>query len=394
MNMPSLSMNHKQKNLFVPEYGDPREPEVRVRYAYLEATVSIIGNIGLFFLKVLLGLFINSVGLIADGIHSLSDVSSSLVILFGFRIVKKPADTKHPFGHGRSEYITTLIIALLLILTGFTFMYQAAQRIINPEPLGNQEILLIIVAIIFITVVIKELMARYSYVLSKKIQSDALHADGWHHRSDALSSLIVIIGILGSQAGFAVADSIAGFIVAFFIIYIGVKLVRISSDNLLGKAPDNELLQTIKKIALTTPGVTSVHKLHVHDYGLKKVVTLHAEVQACLTVEESHIIATDIESSIKNETQYSANIHIEPQESCNDCTKIDLLKQFLKKQKEIISYDELKITRTQGKDTITVNLSVDKDMSVEKSNQLKEKLQTFYTKRCGPCCIDIHFTPA
>lgn len=381
-------------NLFIPDFGDSNDANVRAKYGYLEAVISIIGNILLFFVKFILGVLINSIGLIADSVHSLSDVSSSIVLILGFRVAKKPADKQHPFGHGRSEYIATLVIAVLLIITGFGFIQQAAERILTPTSLAFQEYSYIIVAIIIGTAVAKELMARYSSLLGKKIQSETLKADAWHHRSDAITSIIVVTGILASRFGFPIIDPIAGIFVSCFIIYIGAKLIHTSSDTLIGKAPDNELLLDIKKIVTTTSGITGVHKIYVHDYGTNKVITLHAEVDASLSIEEAHAIADDVERTIKKEYKYSTFIHIEPKETCSDTKKIDILENFLRKQQDILSYHNVKIIQSKDKDVINLHLLVDKHMSIQHSHDLQEKLEIFYTKNCGPCEINIHFDPA
>ncbi|UCD13825.1 MAG: cation transporter, partial [Thermoplasmatales archaeon] len=198
--------------LMIPQYGDSQDPIVRAKYGYLEATVSILGNTLLFFLKLLLGLFINSIALIADGVHSLSDVSTSGVVIFGFRIAKKQPDKEHPYGHGRAEYIATLIIATLLIITGFGFIQQSIERIIDPQNITHQEYAIIISVIVMVSAVLKELMARFSFAISKRIKSDVLRADAWHHRSDAISSIGVAISIIVSRYGFPILDPIFGII--------------------------------------------------------------------------------------------------------------------------------------------------------------------------------------
>ena len=266
-------MIEKSRLEIIPDYGDPENPNIRAKYGYLEATVSIIGNILLFLMKIILGLFINSIALIADGFHSLSDVSTSGVVIFGFRIAKKQPDKEHPYGHGRAEYIATLIIAILLILVGLGFIQQSIERIINIENIAHQEYAIIISIIVLISAIGKELMARYSNAIAKKINSDVLKADAWHHRSDAISSIGVAIGILGARYGFPILDPIFGMLVSVIIIYVGIKLVRTASNFLMGQAPDEKLIKQIKVIAKTTDNVKGIHDLSLHDYGTTKIIT-------------------------------------------------------------------------------------------------------------------------
>ena len=188
-------MSKSSKFKIIPDYGDINDPSIRAKYGYLEATVSIIGNVIIFLIKLFLGLFINSIALIADSVHSLSDVSTSGVVIFGFRTAKKKPDKEHPYGHGRAEYIATLIIAVILIIVGFSFIEQSVERIINIKDIEHGEYAIIISIIVIISAVLKELMARYSYLLAKKINSDVLKADAWHHRSDSISSIGVACNI-------------------------------------------------------------------------------------------------------------------------------------------------------------------------------------------------------
>lgn len=305
-------MNAKKRVKLIPEYGDVTNPKIRAKYGFLEAIVSITGNIILFLIKLILALLINSIGLAADAIHSLSDISTSGIVIFGFKIAKKQPDKKHPFGHGRAEYIATLIIAVILIFTGFTFIQRSFERIINPEPLVNTEFALFTFIIIICTVIGKELMARYSSLISKKIRSDMLKADSWHHRTDAISSIGVAIGVIGSYLGFPILDAIFGVIVSLIIIYVGFHLIKTSSDYLIGSRPSSELLKKLQKITQANSEVSGIHSIYVHDYGHIKILTCHAEMNGDLSLNKAHHIADKLEEKIRTSTQYFPVIHVEP----------------------------------------------------------------------------------
>ena len=377
----------------IPEYGDINNPDIRAKYGYLEATVSIIGNTLLFLMKLILGLFINSIALIADSVHSLSDTATSGIVIFGFRIAAKQPDKEHPHGHGRAEYIATLIIAILLILVGLGFIQQSIERIINLETIEHGEFALIIGIIIILTAIGKEAMARYSNAIAKKINSDVLKADAWHHRSDAISSIGVAIGILGARYGFPILDPIFGILVSIIIIYVGINLVRTASNYLIGQAPDKKLIDQIKETALKTNKIKGIHDIYLHDYGTTKILTLHAEVDNNLTLEEAHKIADNLEKDIYNQTNFSSIIHIEPIKTTDNVFKKKIIKKVLEQQKQIKSFHKIVIIDTGEKDNIKMHLIVDKDMSVKDTHELSEILRSIFKKKYGPCEIDIHFEP-
>ena len=382
------------KSIIIPNYGDSKDPVVRAKYGYLEATVSILGNTALFLLKLFLGLFINSIALITDGVHSLSDVSTSGVVILGFRIAKKQPDKEHPFGHGRAEHIATLIIAVLLIMAGFSFIQQSIGRIIDPQTIAHQEYALVISVIVLISALVKEIMARFSFIISKRIKSDVLRADAWHHRSDAISSIGVAISIIGSRYGFPILDPIFGMVVSVIIIYVGITLIRTSSDFLMGQSPDKKTIENIKILAKSTDGVKGVHNIYLHDYGTTKIITLHAEVGNNLTLDKAHAIADILESKIQKKTRCSTIIHLEPKEMHIDMkTRKRIIETILSEQKEIISFHKIQIIRGIENDDLKMHLIVDKDMSTQNSHELCHRLESDLQKEYGPCIVDIHFEP-
>lgn len=385
-------MPKSKKIRLVPDYGDTNNPNVRAKYGYLEAAVSIIGNTLLFLLKLTLGLFINSIALIADGVHSLSDVSTSGVVIFGFRIAKKQPDKEHPFGHGRAEYIATLVIAILLILVGFGFIQQSVERIINPEKIAHQEYAIIISIVVLFSAVVKELMAKYSFIISKKINSDVLKADAWHHRSDAISSIGVAIGIIAARYGYPLFDPIFGVMVSIIIIYVGLKLIKTSSDFLMGTELDKKTEDKIIKITKSVNLVKDVHKMYLHDYGTSKVLTLHVEIQPGLTIEQAHEIADIVEKKIQDETSFSTVVHLEPANKKTDFSKDKkTIERILRKQKRVITFHKIRIIKGVEKDDIKMHLVVDEKMPVSESHELSEEIKEIIQKEYGPAFVDIHF---
>lgn len=290
----------------------PEKNLSRKRIGYLEAWVSIIGNVLLFLLKLLIGVAINSLSLIADAFHSLSDVLTSIVVLVGFKFGEKPADKEHPFGHGRIEIIATLIIAFLLIVVTYDLGKSAVLRIISPQKVKFSSI-----AIIFMitSAGFKEWMASFSIFLGKKINASSLIADAWHHRSDAIASLLVGLGLIFMRFNLYLIDGILALGVAILIGWIAVRLIITSSSTLIGEAPDLELINKISQISLSVPGVLNIHDIYVHDYNTNKVISLHVEVNDNLLADVAHEIATTVEEKIKEKTHaYNVTAHIDPKE--------------------------------------------------------------------------------
>jgi len=387
-------MIKSNKFSIIPDYGDIKDQNVRAKYGYLEGFVSIIGNTLLFVLKLILGIFINSIALIADSVHTLSDSGTSAVVIFGFKIAKKPPDKEHPFGHGRIEYVATLIVAILLIIVGLSFIEQSIVRILYPENLANSEYALIIGIVVMISAVFKELIAQFSYSIGKKINSDVLIADAWHHRSDAIASIAVGLGIIGSTYGYPFLDPIFGLVVSIIIIYVGLDLIRKTSNLLIGTELDDEIVRKVRKILGPIDGVDDFDEISMHDYGSSKIISMQISVENDLTLEQAHEIADQIENKIKDQMNISTIIHLEPKEEHQD-KKITqkIIEGILEKQKEIISFHKIQIIRSGKTENIKMHIIVDKDMSIEDSHKLCHNLESIIEKKYSKCKVDIHLEP-
>jgi len=288
-----------------------KEPE-RKAIGYLEGWISIIGNIGLFVFKLISGIYLNSISLIADAFHSLSDVLTSGIVILGFKLGDKPPDEKHPFGHGRIEQIATIFIAFILFIVAYDLAKSSIIRIIKPQKV---EFNLYVFIVLIISSLFKEWMARFSIFLGERIDSLALTADAWHHRSDAVATILVALGLLTTKLGSYRVDGIVGIIVSILIGWVGVDITKSSSSFLIGQMPDKKLIDLIKIVTSSTPGVLSCHEIFVHDYQNKKVITLHIEVEEDLSAKEAHEIASKVQSSLKREIENALVIvHIDPTE--------------------------------------------------------------------------------
>lgn len=293
----------------IPTWEDTADQQVRVSYGYLEGWISIFINVVLAALKIISGLWINSISLLADAFHTFSDVLTSIAVIFGFKISKKPQDEEHPFGHGRAEYITTFIVSALLFLVGLEFLKQSIGKLFNPEPVDYKGIVFVIM---LFSALIKEWMYSFACFLGLKINSQALIADAWHHRSDAIASLLLGLALFMTRFGFYAIDAILGIIVSFLIMYTGLELIKDCSNDIIGKAPSKEFVQEIRKLVLNVEGVKNIHDIQVHQYGQEKYVNVHIEVAPELNVQQSHNIADLVEGVLDKQLKVKAMVHTDP----------------------------------------------------------------------------------
>ena len=279
------------------------------KLGYREGLVSVILNLLLFVLKYYAGIASASLALIADAWHTLSDSLTSLVVILGIKLSSKKPDKEHPFGHGRWEQISALIIAILLALVGVEFMKDAIAKLRGHEAadFGWLAYLATVASI-----VLKEGLARYAFFFFFKTGNAAVKADGWHHRSDALSSLMVLAGLFLSPY-FWWIDSVLGMLISFMLFYAAYGIIREAVNKILGEEPSEEVIGKVEQIVKAEMGnVAYPHHYHIHHYGDHIEFTFHIKVPGEETVEEAHRKATLIEMQIKTELKIDATIHIEP----------------------------------------------------------------------------------
>ena len=290
-------------------FNFPEVKDKRIFIGYLEGILSLIGNTILFGLKLWVGLKTNSLAIVADAWHSLSDSLTSLIVILGFKISSIPADKKHPFGHGRAEIISSIIIGTLLAIVGVHFLTGSIEKLNNRE-LANYGSIAIVVMII--SVILKESMAQFSIYFGKKFKSNSLIADGWHHRSDSISSVLILIGIIFCKDYWWI-DGVLGILVSIFIFYATYRIMNESISILLGEKPEEELRASLEDIVNTHLGFDAkLHHLHIHNYGNHSELTFHIYLDPSLTLVEAHDIADELENIIKEKTNYIATIHVEP----------------------------------------------------------------------------------
>jgi cation diffusion facilitator family transporter len=283
----------------------------KIDYIKREGWISIIGNLFLFALKYWAGLATGSLALIADAWHTLSDSVSSVIVLIGGKISNKPADDEHPFGHGRAEHIASIIIGVLLAIIAFDFALGAIKKFSSREQTVFG--LFAWVATI-ISILAKEAMAQYAFRAAKKAKSSILKADGWHHRTDAISSILILIGI-AAGGRFWWTDSVLSFLVALMIGYVSFQILKPEIKTLLGEGPSDELLNSIRSTTQNEFKLPlHMHHIHIHSYGRHTELSCHIKLPPEMTLDEAHIICTRIEEIILEKFGFVSTVHAEPVE--------------------------------------------------------------------------------
>jgi cation diffusion facilitator family transporter len=288
-----------------------RQPGVSL--GYLEGIISVILNTALFGVKIWVGTRSGSVAMIADAWHTLSDTLTSLVVIAGFWIVARKPDAKHPLGHGRAEAIASVVIAVLLAVVGGNFLLESVNRLRAHASASFSAIGLVV---FLSSAVLKEALAQFSMWAGRKIKAQSLIADGWHHRSDAIASALIVVGMLVAEAGGPKLwwiDGVMGIAVALLILYAAVDIFRASASFLMGEAHDRTLEESVRAVVVQTcPVATDVHHFHVHSYGGHNEMTLHLRLPQATTLEECHRVASVVEQTIREKLGYEATVHVEP----------------------------------------------------------------------------------
>ena len=289
-----------------------------------KVTLKAIGwNIFLAFIKIIAGILGKSSVMIADGLHSASDIITSMGVLIGNYISSKPFDKEHNYGHGKAETLVSFLLSIILVGVALSIGYEASKSLFNIEGIAIPTLLPLVVSII--SILIKEYQYRITIRIAKKINSPALKADAWHHRSDALSSIAAFVGIGGAMLGFKILEPLASIVVALFVCKVGYDILKNAVNELMDVSIDETYENEIKKIAQLTEGVMNLGSLRTRKHGASAYVDLVICVDGKLTVTSGHDIATNLEKKIQNDINIvkGITVHVEPCNSCNEkrCNK-------------------------------------------------------------------------
>jgi cation diffusion facilitator family transporter len=295
---------------FVPNCDLIGDRDVRTRYGKMASIVCIICNVLLSVCKGIIGAVAGSISIVADAVNNLSDASSNIVSLFGFKLASKPADDEHPYGHGRFEYLSGMIVAVIVVAIGIELVITSIKKIANPSV---TDFGWAVVAVLVLSIAVKLWMAYFNSSLGKLIDSTTLRATAVDSRNDVISTAAVLASaIISAATGFDL-DGWAGLAVGAFIVVSGIGLVRDTVDPLLGRAPDPKLVKHIHDVILSYPGVLGTHDLMVHDYGPgRQFASAHVEMAAEEDVLKSHDVIDNIEQDFKRNDGLIMTIHYDP----------------------------------------------------------------------------------
>jgi cation diffusion facilitator family transporter len=272
---------------------------------------SVVVNVFLTIIQIFTGIFAQSQALIADGIHSLSDLIADFVVLFASHHGQKDADEDHPYGHYRYETAATFVLGGLLLAVGFGMLWSAGHKLLNPSTIAPVHIIALWVALT--TLVAKELLFRYMLKIAKSVKSSMLVANAWHARSDAASSLVVSLGIVGNLLGYGIFDPIAALVVGLMVIKMGWSFSWDALHDLMDRGADDIEVEAIKQTLLKAPGVQDVHDVRTRKMGDMLIVDAHIEVKADITVEEGHNIAVEARRQVlQRHRVLNLMTHIDP----------------------------------------------------------------------------------
>ena len=303
-------MNSILKKIFIKDSENANDDKVRRRFGVLSGVVGIICNVILFIFKLFIGIIMSSVSVTADAFNNLSDAGSSIVTLVGFKMASRPADDEHPFGHGRIEYISGLIVSMAIILMGLEFIKSSIENIINPDSVSFSKISIII---LLISIMVKLFMFFFNRSISILINSSAMKATAMDSLSDVAITFTVTASMLITKYTGVDVDGYVGVLVSLFIVGTGVATAKETIAPLVGTSPDKKFLKRIENKVLSYKGVLGVHDIEIHNYGPAIfVAVLSIEVSDKSDIIEVHNMVDKIEKDLQNDFRGKFIIHVDP----------------------------------------------------------------------------------
>ncbi len=361
------------------ENKDLSELKKRERYGIVSGIVGILCNIILSVSKFFIGVISNSVSIMADGINNLSDASSNIVTILGTKLANKPVDAEHPFGHGRMEYISALVVAFLIFLMGFELGKSSIEKIINPQEVTFSIVSLVV---LILSIVIKLWLAGFNDKIFKKTNNVNAKAVKQDSLNDCLATFAAIIALLiSSFTDFIYADGIIGLIVAFVVVLAGIDIIKDIVGNLLGKAPDPELVKSIEDLMTKEKWIYGVHDLIIHDYGPGRIIaSAHAEVPCDADILEVHEVIDRVEKEINSKLNIVICIHMDPiavnDENINRYKKI--ISEVIEEYDKDFKFHDFRIVEGKKQTNVIFDLVI--PYKYEKTNdvilkELREKVK-------------------
>ncbi|MDE6724113.1 MAG: cation diffusion facilitator family transporter [Ruminiclostridium sp.] len=362
--------------------NNTEDSQVRKKYGFLSGITGMALNILLCIGKLAAGVFSGAISVIADALNNLSDAGSSIVNMAAFKIANTPPDREHPFGHGRAEYISGLIISLIIILMGVELFESSFERIFDPQPLKTS---LFTIIILFVSAAVKLWLFAFNKKLGEKINSVALRATATDSLSDVLSTTAVIAGMLVCYCFDVNIDGYIGLAVAVFIVFSGLRTAKESLSPLLGQMPDKETVKSIQKYVCGYDRIIGIHDLIIHNYGAgTSFVSFHAEVDSEMVLTEAHELIDKIEKDLREKFNCFVTIHIDPvdvndRETTELCRKVKEIVEDIDKE---LSIHDFRVLKSAAKKSVIFDLNLPynyKLSDIQVKNMVISQIKTMYS---------------
>ena len=365
------------RKLFIKNYDQTDNPEVRTKYGTVFSIFSIVCNTVMVVFKLIVSFITNSISVRADALNNLSDVGSNIATLFGFKLANKHPDSEHPYGYGRMEYISGLVVSFLILLMGISALKDSFLKIIHPEDLNSSFVAYIVLTV---SILIKIVMSYVNNKAGKEIKSDTLVAAGQDSRNDAIMTFTTLLCLLIHEITDIQLDAYAGFVVSLFVLKSGIEIFKNVLDTILGKAPDKELIKSIEKDVLKNKKIHGIHDLMFHDYGSsQRFLTFHAEVDAKEDVIKLHDLIDNVEREILDKYNILTTIHMDPVDYKNkQITKLrNKVKRIVKSINEEYSIHDFRVVVGPTHTNLVFDCllpSYDKSSHSEIQKEIQEKV--------------------
>ena len=355
---------------FIGENADTGNTEVRTKYSVFAGILGIICNLFLFAVKLGVGAAMSSIAIISDAFNNLSDTGSSAVAIIGAKLSAKKPDKEHPFGHGRIEYVSSLIVSFLIMLVGFELLKTSVSKMFNPQQVQLNTILVIILCI---SIPVKLWMYSYNRYIGRLTNSGILMATAKDCINDVIAtSAVIFSSVIGKLISFPALDGIVGTVVSFMIMYSGFKISLDTIGLLLGTAPEKEIIEAVRSIILAAPGVVGVHDLIVHDYGPGRILaSVHAEVPDDCNVVEIHEVIDELEHKIERDLGIHIVVHMDPiTVNCEKTASMrNMVLEVVKGIDERMGIHDFRMT--DGESNVNLIFDIEAPLDVENFDDIK-----------------------
>jgi cation diffusion facilitator family transporter len=359
---------------FIKDYKEVEKSSVRTAYGVLASSVGVLCNLLLFIVKLTVGIFLNSISVMADAFNNLSDAASSVISFVGVKLADRPADKEHPFGHGRIEYISALIVAFLVIQVGFTFLKDGIKKIQHPQALTFN---LISILFLIFSIGVKLWLAMFNKKLGKRIQSQVMNATAADSIGDVFATSATILSLIVFQVSGKNIDGFVGILVALFVMWSGIGIAKDTLEPLIGESIDPQLYKRVTELVESYEGILGSHDLIIHNYGPNKSMgSIHAEVSGDEDINKSHEIIDRIERDAQKELGMLLVIHMDPIETKNDTVNATrkMLEEVLKAMDPELDFHDFRMVGGEKQTNLIFDLVVPFYYDEKQEEAMKEEL--------------------